>query len=69
MSMIGRLIALAVCLVAVAGLYFVVAEQRQDPEERVTIYEPGTYLGAPDTPLDPAQQEELRARVGNQSSI
>lgn len=66
--MIGRLTALAVCLVAVAGLYFVISEQRA-PAERVTIYEPGTYRGAPDTPLDPAQQEELRTRVGNQNSF
>ena len=67
--MIGRLIALVVCVVAVAGLFFLYKEEPPSRVDNVRIYEPGTYQGNRDTPLDPAQEEELRSRVRNQNAI
>ena len=67
--MIGRLIALAVCIAAVVGLFFLYQEEPPGEVDEVRIYEPGTYKGAPDSPLDPAQEEELRSRVRNQNAI
>ncbi|MEX2629943.1 MAG: hypothetical protein WD341_08390 [Tistlia sp.] len=66
--MIGRAIALVVCVVAVIGLYLVAQDWMQGRDE-VVFYEPGTYQGTPVTPLDEAQAQELRSRVRNQSSI
>ncbi|SMF23914.1 hypothetical protein SAMN06265365_108128 [Tistlia consotensis] len=67
--MIGRLIALVVCAVAVVGLYFVVQTRPPSKVDDVMIYKPGTYQGAPDEPLDKQQEEALRQRVGNQNAL
>lgn len=67
--MIGRLIALVVCVIAAAGLWLIYEDRVRDGGDAVTVYEPGTYQGPPDTPLDAQQEEELRSRVRNQNSI
>lgn len=68
--MIGRLIALVVCVVAVAGLYFLFQEAPPEQvDQELRLYEPGSYQGTPDAPLDESQKEELRSRVRNQDAI
>lgn len=67
--MIGRLIALVVCVIAAAGLWFIYEDWVREGGDEVVVYEPGTYQGAADTPLDAQQEEELRGRVRNQNPI
>lgn len=66
--MIGRLIALVVVVAAGAGLFYLIQEQQAEPA-RVMLYEPGTYQGPVDQPLDAAQQDELRARARQQNTL
>jgi hypothetical protein len=42
-----------------------------DPDEQDSVlrYEKGTYLGKPDSPLEDAELEALRARARNQSML
>jgi hypothetical protein len=39
---------------------------REDEQDRVLLYEPGTYLGQPDPPLEQAQVDALRQRATRQ---
>jgi len=39
---------------------------REDERDRILLYEPGTYLGQPDEPLDQEQVDALRQRAGRQ---
>jgi hypothetical protein len=39
---------------------------REDEQERPLLYEPGTYLGQPDPPLEPEQVDALRQRAKQQ---
>ena len=39
---------------------------REDEQDRPLVYQPGTYLGQPDPPLDPDQVNALRQRANRQ---
>ena len=41
---------------------------REDEQDRILMYEPGTYLGQPDEPLDQEQVEALRQRATRQQA-
>ncbi len=55
-----RLFALVACTLA-AGLALTAC--REDEQNRILSYEPGTYLGQPDSALSESTREALRARA------
>ena len=50
------------------GIALAVQGCREDEQDRVLMYEPGTYLGQPDEPLDQEQVEALRQRAARQQA-
>jgi hypothetical protein len=48
------------------GLALALQGCREDEQDRVLLYEPGTYLGQPDPPLEQAQVDALRQRATRQ---
>lgn len=52
-------------VVVLLGLV-VVQGCREDEQDRPLVYQPGTYLGQPDPPLDPDQVNALRQRANRQ---
>jgi hypothetical protein len=52
-------------VVVLLGLV-VVQGCREDEQDRPLVYQPGTYLGQPDPPLDPDQVSALRQRANRQ---
>ena len=48
------------------GLALALQGCREDEQDRVLLYEPGTYLGQPDPPLEQAQVDALRQRTTRQ---
>jgi len=53
----------ALRLLALLGVALAVQSCREDEQDRVLMYEPGTYLGQPDEPLDQEQVDALRQRA------
>jgi hypothetical protein len=53
-------------LLALLGVALAVQSCREDEQDRVLMYEPGTYLGQPDEPLDQEQVDTLRQRATRQ---
>ena len=53
---------LIVASLASAGL-LVLQGCQESEQDRILVYEKGTYLGEPDEELSPAQQEALRYRA------
>jgi hypothetical protein len=56
----------ALRLLALLGVALAVQSCREDEQDRVLVYEPGTYLGQPDEPLDQEQVDALRQRATRQ---
>jgi len=56
----------ALRLLALLGVALAVQSCREDEQDRVLMYEPGTYLGQPDEPLDQEQVDALRQRATRQ---
>ena len=52
------------CSLIAAG--FLLGACREEEQDRVLLYEKGTYLGPPDTQLTEETREALRARVSKQ---
>ena len=48
------------------GLALALQGCREDEQDRVLLYEPGTYLGQPDPPLEQAQVDAPRQRTTRQ---
>lgn len=58
-------LALIALLAAGAGL----TACQEDEQGRVLLYEKGTYLGEPDSPLEKERVRELRGRARQQAGI
>jgi len=56
----------ALRLLALLGVALAVQSCREDEQDRVLMYEPGTYLGQQDEPLDQEQVDTLRQRATRQ---
>ena len=56
----------AIGLLALLGVALAVQGCREDEQDRVLRYQPGTYLGQPDQPLDQEQVDALRQRATRQ---
>jgi len=59
-------------ILAVAGLLassLLLSGCDPDEQDRVLLYDKGTYKGKPDTALSDADREALRARVRNQGLL
>jgi hypothetical protein len=48
------------------GVALAVQGCREDEQDRILMYEPGTYLGQPDPPLEQTQVDALRQRATRQ---
>ena len=53
-------------LVGALGLGLLLQGCREDEQDRVLLYDKGTYLGPGDPPLEAQQVDELRYRAQNQ---
>jgi hypothetical protein len=53
------------CFAIAVGL----AGCEEDEQDRVLMYEPGTYLGQEDTPLPDEEVDDLRRRAANQGRL
>jgi hypothetical protein len=51
---------------ALLGLALAAQGCGESQQDRVLMYQPGTYLGQPDEPLDQAQVDALRQRAARQ---
>ncbi|MDX1711710.1 MAG: hypothetical protein R3316_11310 [Rhodovibrionaceae bacterium] len=61
----SRAVLTAAALTAALGL----AACEEDEQDRVLMYEPGTYLGQEDTPLAEEKVNDLRQRAKNQGRL
>jgi hypothetical protein len=63
---IGTMAREALRWLALLGVALAAQGCRENQQDRVLMYEPGTYLGQADEPLDQEQVETLRQRAARQ---
>lgn len=67
MAMVKPTAALALIALLAAGAGLTACQE--DEQGRVLLYEKGTYLGEPDSPLEEERVRELRGRARQQAGI